>query len=513
MKQHNFCTAAGSDDFAGLINFISDALYGYTGPGLQRLADDNLKMLVQGGKWAGVWSQNYFGMCCTTPLLTGKLLDYHLHNYELFFELQGDGKRADDHGYVAPEGALAEYISLAKGTPMPRYKNDEGCGLADEFDFWVEGCAASVISTVDCLLAKRDKEKAVALLPKIRKSVAFLLSRRDEKTGLLKVGPAGILIERAYGATFRSKGVADYGLPAGAAVNTVQALRLTAELELFAGCSEQAASYRAAADELAEAVKVLIENNEYLINYLDADGVRHGVQGAEKYGYVEGNANLDGAAWGVLPPEVAVKALAKVGEVSPTPLAVSVYPTHDDAHYSYQNDNDPAYGGIGCHWNGSTWYSSQARYIYGLLRYNCFDAAYAAADTMRNIYQSGMMRDMMDDYGKSVQGDYTPEAAGTYYIDGFGALGGWLRGIFEVRYGADTVALSPHLPENMSSYVQNLPYYWGNKELYLKVTGTGSTVTGLKVNGQELSAALNGNLAVIKFDDLPEKAEIEFIRA
>ena len=97
-----FCRAEGAPRLAAILNKISDALYGVEGPGLARLADDKLHLLVEGGKWKGCWSQNYFGMICTTPLLSGKLLDYHLHTLELFFELQGDGVRKDENGFTAP---------------------------------------------------------------------------------------------------------------------------------------------------------------------------------------------------------------------------------------------------------------------------------------------------------------------------------------------------------------------------------------------------------------------------
>ncbi|MBO5792976.1 MAG: hypothetical protein J6S54_10980, partial [Lentisphaeria bacterium] len=278
----SFCQLSGSDRFAAALNKTADALYGIDGPGIGRLADDKLGIFVEGGKWKGCWSQNYFGMFCTTPLLTGKYLACHLGTLELFFAFQGDGIKADENGFVAPPGAVPEYVTLYKPIPGPRYKNDESSGLAGEFDFWVEGNAVSVLSLCDVLLAARDEEKVRELLPKIEKCLDFILSRKDEKTGLLKVGVAGTLIERAYGATFRSKGVTDYGLPSGAVVNTIQALRLAAEVEEFSKNLHQAEIYRAQADEFVKALEQLIENGEYLVNYIDADGIRHGVTGAAK---------------------------------------------------------------------------------------------------------------------------------------------------------------------------------------------------------------------------------------
>ncbi len=501
------CSGAGSESFAALLNDTAAAFFG----GLPRLADDKLKLLVEGGKWQGCWSQNYFGMYCATPLLEGKLLDYHENTLEAFFDLQGDGRRTDMKGFTAPEGALPEYLALWNGFPEPRYKNDESSGLAAEFDFWVEGSAASVISLCDLLLARLDREKVARYLPGIEKALQWLLSRKDPATGLLQVGPAGTLIERAYGATYRRKGVADPGLPAGCAVNTVRALKLAAELELLMGRKEQAAAYRREAAELAQAIELLVEEDSYLINYLDADGLRHGVFGAERFGYFEGTANIDGAAWGILAPDRARRTLMKLKNLSPTPLAVSVWPIRDDAHYSYQK-NDPAYGGAGSHWNGAAWFSSQARYLLALLKNGLFAEAQAVGKAMLAVHDSGTMRDVMDDYGRQAPGANNPEKSGTFYIDGFGAFAGLLRGLFEVEYLASGVALLPHLPEEIGSYVQHVPFFRGGKRILPRVTGCGNTVREARVNGEPCDAPFREGRFFFPGETLPDTAEIEFLR-
>ena len=147
MPHTPFCQVTGSPRFADALNRTNAALRGENGPGLDHLADHHLQIFVQGGKWKGCWSQNYFGMCCTTPLLSERQLDYHLNTLALFFSLQGDGVRQDENGFTAPPGAVPEYVTLRKAEPGPRYKNDESSGLAAEFDFWVEGNAASVLRT------------------------------------------------------------------------------------------------------------------------------------------------------------------------------------------------------------------------------------------------------------------------------------------------------------------------------------------------------------------------------
>ena len=512
MPDTPFCQITGSPRFADALNQTFAALQGTNGPGLDHLADHTLQIFVQGGKWKGCWSQNYFGMCCTTPLLSGRQLDYHLNTLALFFSLQGDGVRQDENGFTAPPGALPEYVTLRNAEPGPRYKNDESSGLAAEFDFWVEGNAASVHSLCDVLLAKRDLGKTLELLPKIEKCLAFILSRKDPATGLLQVGPAGTFIERAYGATYRSKGVTEYGLPSGAAVNTIQALRLAAEVEEYASRPQQAAFYRQEADDLQKALARCIEKDSFLINYLDADGIRHGVPGADKHSYFEITCNHDAAAWGVVPEKTAVSILKKILEVSPTPLCPCVWEIHDDSHWSYQTD-DAAYGHAGSHWNGAAWFSSQARYAYALLKHGFFDEACALAESMQKICASGVMRDVMDLYGKAPIGDNNPDTVGNYYIDAYGTFGGILRGAGGVEYKADTIRLTPHIPGEAASYKQSAPYFWGEKKLFIHTEGTGTQVLSVSVNGQNVDAQfIEGGSVTLDYATLPSEAEILFTR-
>ena len=509
MSEKCFCKTQGAEKFTELLNFTWDAITGVDGDGLARLHDKELDILVEGGKWKGCWSQNYFGMYGCTPLLSGSLLNAHFNTLNLFFQYQGDGVRQDPCGFVGPVGALPEYISLGGGTIAPKYKNDESSGLAHEYDFWVEGSAVSVIQTGDLLLALRDEQKIKDILPKMELTLAWILSRKDEKTGLLKVGVAGTMIERAYGATYRSRGVTEYGLPSAMVVHAAKAFQVAAELEEYVGNQARAAEYRAEALKLKDALPQLFEDNRYLINYIDADGVKHGVRGAAKHNYFEGNANHDAVAWDMVPESMANSILDIFAEVSPTPLAVSCWEKRDDTQWKYQ-DNDPAYGGAGGHWNGAAWFSSNSRYQLALLKHGRFETAYGVGDVLRETYHTGTFRDTKTDYGKSYIGPGNPDAVGVYYVDGFGTFGSLLRGLFEVNYTASSVGLIPHLPPEMSEYRQNVPYRWGAKLIYPEVMGKGSKIVSASVNGTPVP--LTGQGVVLDYAALPDEAHVAFAR-
>ena len=132
---------------------------------------------------------------------------------------------------------------------------------------------------------------------------------------------------------------------------------------------------------------------------------------------------------------------------------------------------------------------------------------------MRELYDTGSMRDLMVDYGKSFMGSENPDAADAYYIDGFGAFGGLLRGVAAVEYKSSSVKIAPRFPADMASYKQLRPYYWGGKELFVQLEGTGTRITEVLVNGKVLSGALEGDAVVLDWESTPEKAEILFKRS
>ena len=163
-------------------------------------------------------------------------------------------------------------------------------------------------------------------------------------------------------------------------------------------------------------------------------------------------------------------------------------------------------------WQGPVWIPLNWFVFHGLLRYGFFGEAQAVGRAMLAVHDSGTMRDVMDDYGRQAPGANNPEKSGTFYIDGFGAFAGLLRGLFEVEYLASGIALLPHLPETVTSYVQRVPFFWGGKRILPHVMGSGNTVRGVRVNGEPRGVECREGRFVFGWEALPETAEIEFLR-
>ena len=74
--------------------------------------------------------------------------------------------------------------------------------------------------------------------------------------------------------------------------------------------------------------------------------------------------------------------------------------------------------------------------------------------------------------------------------DGWGAPGGLLRGLFEYDYHANSLRIRPHLPPEITRYVQKFPVWFGKTKIWISVTGTGSVTS---VQGTPVTAELGKN--------------------
>lgn len=69
--------------------------------------------------------------------------------------------------------------------------------------------------------------------------------------------------------------------------------------------------------------------------------------------------------------------------------------------------------------------------------------------------------------------------------------GGLVRGLFEYDYRADSLRVRPHLPSDITRYVQKKAVLFGKTKVYLTVTGTGKVVSAT-ANGNSCRIDANG---------------------
>jgi len=529
LSKSKFCSGKGDSSVFEVLNTCWE-MSSNDSKGKHNLTDlinKDINSFWEGEAWKGIWSQNYIGMYTWTPIISDSLFTYHLNAYKKLFDFQGDGKKKDFGGFVAPAGAIPEYISYRDGKEgIVRYKVDEyikGTGAYE--DFWVEGTAAMVYCFSDLLLAMRDKELIGKYLSKIELSLNWLHSLITEN-GLMATGPAGTLIEREYGATYLGNLKYEKGYPSGAMVYYIGALEQASELEKFCGAYDKSDNYISWTSEAKMNLKKLITSEEYFINYIDSLGKLHGVYGEKEHGYFESNPNHDAIALRIVDEETSKKIYKKIKSI-PNLLNKDgqircVYPTHDDCmpnndHEIYTSQS-PMYNfkenkwtpmhehGPGVHWNGGVWFSSEARMIMAQYILDEFSDVIKPLKRHIELSKEGKAYDQMNGDGNmdyySSNGELHP------MLDFFEVPGAALRGLFEYRYYCDRLRLYPHIYPEIEEYTQNYPVRFGEKKIYISVNNSNmGRIQNVNINGEKVKN-LNDRFIDILYNELPLTSKI-----
>ena len=144
---------------------------------------------VEGSTWGAWWIQNSYGPTyCGLPFWQEPCVTFLQNSQDLWFNQMGDGKRAGEHGWVAPDGCLCD----AAAPNWIYYK--QGDGRIEIHDWGMEFTAAGLLLEAETLLIGRDPKALAEYLPKLERSAEFIESRRDPKNNLFLVGAAGNLL-------------------------------------------------------------------------------------------------------------------------------------------------------------------------------------------------------------------------------------------------------------------------------------------------------------------------------
>lgn len=516
MYEGQFCSGEGNEN---RLKMLDDCWRGVTGENgghyLMQMYRPEIGCFAEAiSHWNGTWTQNSIGLYTWHPVCDDKVLQGLNNTYNLWFDNQGDGKTESRHPctypegtekvitYTAPLGAITENISLKDMTVY--FKVDEYMEVSELEDFWVDGTGAAVMMKGDLLLVTRDTEDIRKYLPKLENSVNWLHSLIDENNGLMKVGPGGTLIEREYGGTNLKNGSFSYGYPSSSMVYYITALDKVIELERLTGNEEKVSKYSHWRREAKEALKQLMTEEGYFLNYLDAFGVKHGVFGAEQYNYFESMANHDAIAYGIVSEEEAEKIYAKIAsipELRQSGFICCVYPYREDDEMLGYEIGKPHEHKPGDHWQGGAWESSETRMVMAYYRLNKFEDAARSINKALEMEQKDKTYGVMYEYGKSAPGH--PSGC----IDIFGINGAGLRGLFEYEYKADRLILRPHLFDDITEYQQLKPVRFGDKKIYLKVIKKGNNIQRVNINGKEYEE-FNQRQIDLVYDKFADESEV-----
>ena len=131
---------------------------------------------VEGPTWDAWWIQNSYGTTyAALPLLAEPYVTWIQNAQDLWFDQMGDGKRAGENNWVAPDGCLCD----AARPGWIYYR--QGDGQIQIHDWAMEFTAAGIVLQSELLLIGRDVDEINKYLPKLERCANFIESRRGSE--------------------------------------------------------------------------------------------------------------------------------------------------------------------------------------------------------------------------------------------------------------------------------------------------------------------------------------------
>ena len=515
MYRGQYVSGTGSEEKLRLID-ESFSMLGSTAalPNLKMLYKSSTDMLSEGFIWGdGWWIQNSFGFTMgAVPLLNGFWSRILQNSYDAFWKRIGDGKRigADDghpkhfnYSFCAPDGSLGDCV-FRDGII---YR--QGDGDVNAYDWFYEATAAGVLMQAEILLFDRREDRIRKYMPLMRRSLDHIESARAEN-GLFLVGPASNLLAPSYGGSYdEATGECGKGYLTGLTVTYSAALKRCAELAKMIGDGEAAAEYDARLRRNLDALPLLLTEEGYLVKSMDPDGTKHGVYGAERYGYLEGVCNADAVAWDIVPPKTArsiYEKIASVPKIRGAGILCCNWPHLDDTLESYRKHTSGPHslGWRSGDWvDGGCWATVEGRAILAYMRLGETDDAFRAADWYMRWAKEYRQDAPFSQWGFNTNNpwqrendDHTVcERPVSVMVDNFAPVTCLLRGLFGYEADAEGLSVRPQIPDDITELIQREPIYFNGCAIHLLYEGGDQTVVG-NLDGTLLRADEVGRIRI-----------------
>ncbi len=498
-----YYTGKGDREYLELLNtarrmFAPDPEY----QNLAMLYEPKWNGLVEGPTWDAWWIQNSYGTTyCSLPFLQEPFITFLQNSQDLWFDQMGDGKTVRKHRkweWIPPDGCLCD--AARPGDFIAK----QGDGRVDIHDWGMEFTAAGLLMQAELLLISREKEAISHYLPKLERCADFIETRRDPKNNLFLAGPAGNLLAPSYAGYKKEDGTYGKAYLAGLSITTIAALDRLIELEKLAGNYEKVEYYSKRRKLAKKGLSQLTTDEGYFIKSLDPDGTRHGVYGAEKYGYFEASPNHDAIAFRVVDDEQAEKIYNKIASLPalrPHDFIIANYPGLDDM---YVDPEGSWLWSFGTWVNGGHWSTCEARIIMAYYRLGKYEDARRSMKQLLTFAQKFRMDNPLVEFGSNV---YQPKQPINLCYDSFGPAAALVRGLFEYIYTAEGLRIIPHIPEKITELHQQFLIRFGSKNLFLGTSGTGK-ITSVKVNDENWES-WDENSIFLPYDKTPDHAWIQ----
>jgi len=298
-----FCSGAGD---VAYLRLIDDSFAFFHAnprvPNLSMVYQPDWDTFQLGANWDAWWIQNSYGFTMSAvPFLPEPYFSILQHSYDLFWDSQGDGNRmglwygsptaTHISSLVGPDGCLGD----AARPGEIAYKQGD-CADPAQHDWFYEATAAGVVMQAEILLANRDRRAMDRYLPRMERACDFVERTRDPGNNLFLVGPGCNLLAPSYGGVRQPDGSFGKGYLAGLSITYLAAMDRMVELYRLIGDAAKLAEYERRQRITRESLPQLLAPAGYFVKSIEPSGVKHGVLGQDRFGYLEGVANADAVA-------------------------------------------------------------------------------------------------------------------------------------------------------------------------------------------------------------------------
>jgi len=310
---------------------------------------------------------------------------------------------------VAPDGSLGD---MARPNEIGFKQGD---GDQNVHDWYYEAAAAGVVMQAEILLVSRDLEAIRYFLPKMERACDFIEKTRDPKNGLFLVGPASNLLAPSYGGVKQPDGTFGKGYLAGLSITYLAALDRMAELYKMTGDKAKLDEYGRRQKITRESLPLLLTSDGYFAKSMEPGGVKHGVLGQERFGYLEGVANADAAGLRVVDDKTAesiYKQIAGFPAIRPLDFLLTNAPGLDDTYWNWGHTTGEGFSGFhkfGDWVNGGVWGTVEGRAILMYYRLGKFEDIRRSAGRAMTVKSSDEVVLLYNDLPENAKIEMTTE--------------------------------------------------------------------------------------------------------
>ena len=393
------------------------------------------------------------------------------------------------------------YSNIFVDPKTKKVKTEDAAEHFENIDYPLMNC----ITATDHLLWERDVAQALVYLPKIDAFLAAIRQHCQDSSGLMRVGTQGSQIEFCH-----------YGFryPGHTHVYLLKVYRSMHELARMAGRKDLADQYGKRSEQLQQKLLYFIEDGKWLVGGIqDAAGQKRlgtGRMDGSPSSYFDVWHNVNAAVLHVADDKLSrsiVEKIASVPALTANHLTLINYPARP------REEIDPNHNGFpqpGVHVNGGWFWMCAAGALYAYTRTRRADLLDRLAELLSDHHNRYSI-DYYNQYGANKASQWPERGHVSYSVTCAGSFGMLFRALLDLQVAADSLEVSPRLPQECEYLKTKAPVLYGGKTIYFSVQNGEGAIRSVKLNGKSYSQYAQGHITLpYKILQANNLVEIEF---